>query len=98
MIVVALIVLWFFPRWAVLAILAVALAILNSAINFFVGRDDEIVGDLLVNIPVFALIGWAIVEWHARKRERTRSQDLDKEMERVRAEIAAREADPPGAN
>ena len=97
MLVLGLILLWFFPRWTVLVGLALALVIMNVVVDILIGRN-EIVIDLLINIPLFVLFGGIIVEWHRRKRERMQSQEYDKEMQRIHAEIAARDGQPPAAS
>lgn len=57
----------------------------------------EIVGVALINVVIFVLIGAIIVMIRGDKSGARSGKKLDKEMERIRAEIAARDGQPPAS-
>lgn len=97
------------PSWKNLFILtgvlvAIAVALLVFAtVQSGIPPTPLVVGAYIVSMIPFALmfvaIG-AIVIWlrgGSVEGDATKSRRLDKEMERIRAEIAARDGQPPGA-
>ena len=57
----------------------------------------RIAGETAGNALIFYLVGAIIVTVRGDKSKQRSDKQLDKEMERIRAEIAARDAQPPAA-
>ncbi|MBY0566455.1 MAG: hypothetical protein K2P70_04045 [Hyphomonadaceae bacterium] len=81
---------WFSAAFAVLFVGMSALA-LNFSDPLVWNSLGEIVGTALINVVIFSVIGALIVMVRGDKSKSRSSKKLDKEMEQIRADIAARE-------
>jgi hypothetical protein len=102
-----LLILLFRPSYGLLGWFAVAFAFLfigMSALTLNLSDPlawnalGEIVGTALLNVLIFTVIGALIVMIRGDKSKSRSDKNLDKEMERIRAEIAAREGQQPPQN
>jgi len=103
--IIGLIMLWFRPSWGFLGIFACGIGILSALIGYLgVANSPEAAGQpfpvllaataigVAIDVGLFSILGAIVVAIRGGKIEkRVSDKEIDAELARVRAEIAARE-------
>lgn len=88
------------PSYGLVWLLAAVMLIASTTLGALPAPEllGRALGSAVVHAGAFAFVAATIVSFRGDKSGARSGKKVDKEMERIRAEIAAREANPPGTN